>query len=86
MNIIREVHLSIHEMICSDIRSIRDRADSILNDLEQCDGTEAEMLKAELENLKGDCNVMETRTESIEQRLKKLVRERNTETFSPKTE
>ena len=60
-------------MLCSDIQSIRDRVDCILNDLEGCEGTEAELLKAELENLKGDCNVMETRTSSIEQRLKKLI-------------
>ena len=73
MNIIRQVHLSIHEMLCSDIRSIRHRTDCILADLEECEGTEAELLKAELENLKGDCNVMETRTQSIEQRLKKLI-------------
>ena len=73
MQIIRQVHLSIHEMLCSDIQSIRDRTDSILADLERCEGTEAEMLKTELENLKGDCNVMETRTASIEQRLKKLI-------------
>lgn len=73
MNIIRQVHLSIHEMLCSDIGSIRDRADCILADLEECEGTETELLKAELENLKGDCNVMETRTQSIEQRLKNLI-------------